>query len=798
MLSAALLLTLVEAVAAPSATAATGPSVPLPGTPSTPVTQQQPGERPQDEASEKALRGDQPPGSEPKDGAGTTKATSLSPSATWQVSAQTGDFTWTYPLRMPPAPGGSRPELELSYASSAVDGRTGATNNQASWLGDGWDLAPGFVERTYGGCAEDDMGGTTPPKTGDLCWRSDNAISAYNGGGGQLIRDDTNGEWRARNDDGSRIERLTGGGNGDDNGEHWKITTVGGTQYFFGSRAASKSTWTVPVFGDDAGEPCHASMFAASHCTQAWRWNLDKVVDGNGNVTLYTYDTETNSYGLNLKDTAVSYVRAGTLRTIEYGLRDDDASVPATARVDFATADRCVPGSDCTPSKKDNWPDVSWDDKCDTATCKDRYAPTFWSTKRLAKITTKVRNGSTYDDVDSWALNHEFPAPGDGEKAALWLKSITHTGHRGGELALPAVTFEGARMPNRVYRATDGYAPLNRFRITGVVSESGGVVSVKYAEPDCTADTVPTRPESNAKRCFPSRWAQKDHAERTDYFQKYVVEQVVQSDRIAGNAEQVTSYEYLDGAAWHYDQSEFVKDAKKTWNDFRGFGRVRTRTGKAGDLSGPVGMTERRFYRGMHGDKQPSGTRTASVPDSEGGSQEDSDWLPGHDQGDHHLRRRRGDEQGDRHAGLAGPHRDARHVQGVHRAAGRHADVHGARLGRVARHQYGVHLRRPGDRPANQRPGRRRHGHGRPVRHPHVRPQHRPLDPQSPEPHADCRRGVRRHAVVPRRRDRRHPRLLRRAGVRRAAHPRQRHQGRRGREVRRVRPGLRHHVDQPV
>ncbi|GAA1287985.1 RHS repeat-associated core domain-containing protein [Saccharothrix xinjiangensis] len=608
--------------------AAAGPSVPLPGTPSTPVTEQEMESRAPDQATTDALHGDQPAGGATKDGGGTSRATPLKQSATWDVSEQTGDFSWSYPLRVPPAPGGFEPEFSLSYASSEVDGVTSATNNQASWAGDGWNVGAGFVERTYGACADDKTGGTTPPDgVGDLCWRSDNAVAAFAAGGGQLIRDDATGGWRAKADDGSRVERLTGAANGDDDGEHWQITTAEGTRYLFGSRPGARSTWTVPVFGDDVGEPCHNASFGAAHCTQAWRWNLDRVVDRHGNTITYDYAPEWNSYGMNKKSAAVPYVRGGTLEVAEYGLHEG-SDQPATGRVEFTAADRCVPGSDCVPDKKDNWPDVPWSDKCDTATCADRHSPSFWSTKRLAKVTTGVRSGSGYADVDSWTLDHQFPAPGDGEKAALWLKSVTHTGHAGAAVSLPPVTFEGTKMPNRVEKV-DGLGPLLRYRVTGIVSEAGGVTTVDYAEPDCSAGSLPAAPETNTRRCFPQRWAKRDFSERTDHFHKYVVAQVVQSDRIAANTEQVTSYEYLGGAAWGYDASEFTKEEHRTWNDFRGFGRVRTRQGKPTDPSGPVTMTEQRFHRGLDGDRLPSGKRSVTVTDSEGGTRRDDDWLRG-------------------------------------------------------------------------------------------------------------------------------------------------------------------------
>lgn len=636
-----LALSVVTAVAAPvAASAATGPSVSLPTIPSVPVATQPVQGRPTDQASLNSLSGNQTPSASSVDGGGNYGATTMSASASWNVSAQTGDFSWSYPISVPQVPGGLVPTLAVSYRSSAVDGLTSATNNQASWVGDGWSLGVGFIERAYGGCADDTMGGTTPPKTGDLCWRTDNAVSSS---GGALIKvDDT--LFRFQDDDGTRVQRIRQNGiNADNDGEYWKVTSVDGSQYFYGSRSGSNSTWTVPVFGDDKLEPCNSTAgFDASSCAQAWRWNLDKVIDPRGNVIVYTYDTETNSYGRNLKDTAVSYVRGGALRKAEYGLRDDLPGQPLGV-VDFVTGDRCVPGSECVPTKPENWPDVPWTDKCDTATCKDHYSPTFWTTKRLTKVVARAWNGTAHVDVDSWTLDHQYPTTGDGEKPALWLKSITRTGHVGSSptappISLPSVVFEGKRMPNRV-EAVDGVGPLMRYRIIGVISESGGVTEVVYAPPNCvTGSSMPASPESNVLRCFPSKWKKKDFAERTDHFHKYVVETITSSDRILkngdpgqqelANARQITRYEYLDGAAWRYNRSEFAKDADKTWDEFRGYGRVRVHSGVTGEAS-PITMTEQRFHRGMHGDKLPSGTRTVSVTDSEKGPRVDEDWLNG-------------------------------------------------------------------------------------------------------------------------------------------------------------------------
>ncbi|MCT2587913.1 RHS repeat-associated core domain-containing protein [Actinophytocola gossypii] len=626
-LSAALAATLVQVTLPPVASAQSGPSVPLP--PVSSVGGSQAGRdapASTDETSEFARDGEQTVGEEFSAGGGTYTATSLKPSATWQVSGQTGDFTWSYPLPVPPAPGGLVPQLGLSYSSGAVDGLTSATNNQASWVGDGWSLWPGFIERRYRGCG-DDLDGVADPKPADLCWHTDNATLSLNGSGSELVRVGTSSVWKPKSDDGSRVERLTNGDNADDNNETWKVTTVDGTQYFYGSSAASKSTWTVPVFGDDANEPCHAATFAGSWCTQAYRWNLDKVVDRHGNMIRYHYQTETNFYGRNKNSAATQYVRGGWLDRVDYGLRADDPSVPAAGQMTFTVADRCVPGSDCTLDKPLNLPDVPLDLRCTGGTCEDTWSPTFWTTKKLTTVTTKARVSGQLATVDSWKLRHIMPDPGDGEKAALWLKGITHTGHTGTAISLPEVTFDGVRMPNRVH-GVDGYSALIRFRMNAIVSEAGGVTSIRYAEPDCVhGSSMPANAHTNTKRCFPVRWTPPMSPERTDYFHKYVVESINEYDGVAGTLAVETAYEYLGGAAWHWNTSEFVKEDKKTWDEFRGFNRIRIRKGSGED--GPRTMTEQRFHRGMHGDKLPNGTRSVTVPDSENVSRTDSDWLRG-------------------------------------------------------------------------------------------------------------------------------------------------------------------------
>ncbi|MCK2221690.1 type IV secretion protein Rhs [Actinomadura sp. ATCC 31491] len=572
---------------------------------------------------------------------GDHSATSLGPSAQWSVGAQSGDFNWGYDLRVPPALGGDEPEVSLAYSSQSVDGRTVSTNNQPSWVGEGFELNPGgFIERRYKSCMIDGK------KTGDLCWDQDNAVLTLGDSAVELVKDATTKQWRPKRDDGIRIEYLTGAVNGDNNGEYWRVTTQDGTQYTFGlnrlpgwasGKAETKSVQTVPVFGNNSGEPCYNSTPANAWCQQAYRWNLDYAVDPHGNATTYWYVQEKNYYGRNGKpELGTGYDRHAYLSRVDYGyLSGELFTKQPAARIVFEVAERCLPSGTVTCAadqlKKEtaaSWPDVPFDQICDAGVkCVDRLTPTFFSRKRLTKVTTQIlTTAGQYTPVDSWTLTHQFPATGDGLSPSLWLASIQQTGHVGGTLSLPRTTFVGVQLPNRV-DANEGRAPLVKWRVQAVDNGTGGEVRVNYKAAECKPGELPAA-DKNSKLCFPQRWAPPDETEVTDWFHKYVVAQTMEVDRVGGGTPAVTSYEYLDGAGWHYADNILVKPEHRTWADWRGFGRVRVREGDGQDTKRT--LTEFRYFRGLHGDKQADGSkRVAQVEDTEGGKVDDLDQYAG-------------------------------------------------------------------------------------------------------------------------------------------------------------------------
>ncbi len=601
--------------------------------------------------------------------AGSYAATPLSAASSWSAGGQSGSFSWTYPMTVPAVPGSLAPSVGIGYDSGSVDGRVATTNNQPSWVGDGFDLGAGFIERRYVACNDDKTGGNNASlSTGDLCWKSDNATLSMGGQSGPLVKDpaDTTGAtWKLYSDDGSKITRV--GTKGAASGEYWVLTTRDGTKYTFGKgtpavgSTATKSAWSVPVASNQPGEPNYDSSlsYAATIKPMVWRWNLDSVVDVHGNAINYVYVAETNQYGQNANHTVATYTRGGYLSEIDYGLRTDATSTPAAAKVKFTTAERCIPTSSFTCAAslltKDNvlkWPDVPFDQICTAASgtvsapatggCVNVQSPAFFSRMRLTGVTTQVYRRAmttpTWVDVDRYTINQSFRNPGDGTSDVLWPDSITHVGVNAANSATasaPTVTLypTSSAMDNRVDKVGDIAPALARFRLASIDNGMGGQVSVSYSLPDCTPTSHPaTTPDAlvgNTRRCFPVYYTPPNGSDPVwNWFHKYVVTRVDASESTSQQPDVVTSYKY-GTPAWHFDRDDLVPPAQRTWGQWRGYDTVDT---FVGGLSGPWTAQETHYMQGMDGDCTNTActtTRSATVSDSRGGSLTDADLEAG-------------------------------------------------------------------------------------------------------------------------------------------------------------------------
>ncbi|MFE0590379.1 ricin-type beta-trefoil lectin domain protein [Micromonospora echinospora] len=578
---------------------------------------------------------------------GDFTATPLLSSGSWAAGASSGAFTYSYQIQVPETAGGLMPKVALSYSSQSMDGRTSATNNQASWIGDGWDYSAGAITRSYANCRQDSKksgSNNATHRTADLCWGSDNATLSLAGMTTELVWDEDKEAWFTANGDGSKVELLqdTSLNNGDADGEYWVVTTRDGTRYHFGRHRlpgwsdngtaaddpVTNSVLTVPVYGNHVNEPCYqANDWAGSHCTQAWRWSLDYVEDVHGNAMTLWWGRETNYYArnFNFKD-PVAYHRGGYLDRIDYGLRKDNIfSGTAAARVNFVVAERCFDEGSVTcseanftstdPSKFRIWYDTPADLRCAANTKCWNASPSFFTRKRLDKISTSAlrrTDTNARQVVDEYQLKQSFPVLKTGPNTALWLESITRTGYgRNGttdaKVTLNPVRFESNAedMPNRVKR--DNRPGFSRLRIARVINEYGGETVVTYKAPtgDCESGTgLPAKTDTaalkaNNRLCYPAFWHPDAAVEEIDWFHKYVVDSIEELPNVDGAFSTVTRYAY-ENPGWRLAEQEFTKKSTRTYSQFAGFAQTTVLTGSDDpDIGSKRTKSVTRYFRGM-------------------------------------------------------------------------------------------------------------------------------------------------------------------------------------------------------
>ncbi|WP_265868013.1 ricin-type beta-trefoil lectin domain protein [Streptomyces sp. SKN60] len=598
---------------------------------------------------------------------GDFTASPLLSSGSWSAGASSGAFTYSYPVQVPETAGGLIPKVNLAYSSQSVDGRTSSTNNQASWIGDGWDYNAGSITRTYTSCREDSKkagSNNSTHRTADLCWGSNNATLSLGGMTTELVWDNTRNAWFTANGDGSKIEQITGEntGNGAKDGEYWVVTTKDGTKYHFGKNKlpgwsdhgtadddpTTDSVLTVPVYGNHAGEDCYQGPttddWKNSYCTQGWRWGLDYVEDVHGNAMSFWWKKDQNYYARNFNfQSPVAYDRDGWLDHIDYGQRKNSLfSTSAPARIKFDVDKRCFGTLTCSdenfaskdPDLYRPWFDTPADLRCEAKKKCWNAGPTFWSAIRLDKITTsaqRIVGNTARQAVDAYQLQQSFAELKTGPNTALWLESIQRTGYgRNGTselgIDLNPVRFEPNidNMPNRVLRQAENETDpakldprpgFSRLRIHRVINEYGGETVVTYNKPTagCENGTLLPRKgtpdltdllKSNSRLCYPSFWNPDPEVEDIDWFHKYVVTKVEELPNIDSSFGTTTNYAYKN-PGWKLAEQEFTKRSQRTYSQFAGFEQTTVLTGEDNpDFSAKQTKAVTRYFRGM-GDTVP-------------------------------------------------------------------------------------------------------------------------------------------------------------------------------------------------
>ncbi len=566
----------------------------------------------------------------------------------WNVSGNTGSFNWSWPISVPPAVAASAPELAVSYSSASLDGIGGATGaGQGDDFGPGWSLdGIGYVERRYKTCA-DAVGSTTP----DMCWAGDNGTISFGGRASELIAvTPGSNEYRLKDDPAWRVFRNSGApgspgvhpwnnavvGNGlvDDKGDSWVVYTPDGTAYYFGlgyeptpglapvDSPKTSSVQAIPVRTGGVAGVCNTGAI----CGRAYRWNLDRKIDRNGNVTTYFWDAEVNWYGDPLAPTTnyYPYVRSSHISRIEYGKKAGAENVQAPAKIDFTYNSRDVA-------------DYPSDASCSFVSglnCKQ--APTFYAWKMMSSIVSSTSaGGGAWTPVWQHTFGLIFP-PVTGEISKYMLQWMQRAGWDGTAwYYLPAVRTDSILMNNLTGTAT----PLVRiYRINEIQDEYGSDIRIYYGQPTPCASPVGLSSSNNGD-CFP-QWTANNTSAGFRWFNKWLATAVDVHDSTGNSPTMRTVYTYsFDTAGGQTRPSRFrfnddrfllgypgVGADRRTWSLWSGYPMVSVAKGPVTFTSpawgfneldpgtfAPNEWTETRYYTGQYGDCVATGSNPCAT-----------------------------------------------------------------------------------------------------------------------------------------------------------------------------------------
>jgi hypothetical protein len=183
----------------------------------------------------------------------------------FQVSDFTGAASYSFPIQVPPGPGGLQPSLSLSYSSLTVDSASGAT--QASWAGMGWSLDVGYIQRSM---------------NGSMTWLDDDTFSINANGVGGMMLKGTDGYYHTTGEAFWRIQYFEAPPE-QPGTDYWIAWDKTGNQYYFGYEDADRAHYPnldpeLCATGQD-GDPV------------TWRWALSKVRNIYGQELIFNTKT---------------------------------------------------------------------------------------------------------------------------------------------------------------------------------------------------------------------------------------------------------------------------------------------------------------------------------------------------------------------------------------------------------------------------------------------------------------------------------------------------------------------------
>jgi RHS repeat-associated protein len=207
----------------------------------------------------------------------------------FQIAQFTGAATYSYPIQLPPGPGGFQPSLALSYNSQAVDGATSRT--QASWVGMGWSLDSSYIQRNMNGTPNDygkDGGGVWGDDSDSGNDADDTFNMTINGQSYLLLRINTGDgvnntvDYRTADESFLRIRRYlywhTVNGIPQDD-SYWEVWDKSGNRYFYEGHSF------YPAYPHGC----------SSVVDLTWQWLLTRQVNIYNQTITYSYEWETHT-----------------------------------------------------------------------------------------------------------------------------------------------------------------------------------------------------------------------------------------------------------------------------------------------------------------------------------------------------------------------------------------------------------------------------------------------------------------------------------------------------------------------
>ncbi len=398
----------------------------------------------------------------PSGGAGSCSATPLAPSSAWGAGGQTGDFTWSYPLRVPPGVAG--PEPDLASATRPAQWTDDVVDEQPAVLGRrGAGPRPGVRRASYVACARTCRRPTTPSRPATCAGRpttprwvrrtlrswsrtprqagSSRTTTAADRRGPRLQRRQRRRVLDAHHDRRHAVLLRPGQADGPTRGRPTRLVC----------RCSATRRRALP-----------AATFAASSASRrgAGTSTTSSTPRQHDDLLLRR---ETNSYGRNqqrcleLRPRRLPHpdrVRRARRHRARPALAPPRSPSPSpsgacrgqiTCRSQLTSAN-ATPGRTCrstrsAPSATLPGPVVA-----------DLLQP------QAADVTTFTTTGSTSSAVDAWVLVHQFPDPGDGTaRRCGWSASRTPAaGGKAARIFLPRTTSSPSSCRTA---STAGHAP---------------------------------------------------------------------------------------------------------------------------------------------------------------------------------------------------------------------------------------------------------------------------------------------------------------------------------------------------